>query len=594
MGQKYTKTSRRYPFVISRRLLIGLLYSLTSIIIVLPIWHISKYAEKAAKTLSINLNETLILLTLGLAAWVFSNIFLLLKLRKYLDEKRSKKQFETLKAFQQETLSLLSVDALCQRILEVLPNLINDVDIFIALRNEAGSYSIIGSTEGFSLTQEENIKAIEEVEDSARGGYIGISPLKYDNLLKGYLCLRPKEKLKMNYQDVKCFQQFADHVSLCLKNINIYQRRYQLTIRDDLTGLYNRRYFREYMAKNWPERERQAFLSLYIDDFELYKELYGGACSDEILKWYGQAILSSAGEDGKIFYFSSDEYIVYLLGKTKDEILGIAHKIQETLKQNHEGRPEGIPPVTVSIGIALQSAKGYHNDTEILKQAECAALYSKQNGRSGIELYGTSAEEAGQDTKNKNTYSHISATVYALTAAINAKDPYAASHSSHVAQYAGLLAQKIGLNSDEIRSIKEAALLHDIGKIGIPEHILNKKGKLTAEEYEIVKGHAAASAEMIHFLPNMSYVIPAVLSHHERYDGKGYPRGLTGEEIPLSGRILAICDSYDAMVSERSYKEPISVEAAVDELKKHKGTQFDPHLADAFISLIPEIEQAVN
>jgi len=262
MGQKYTKTSRRYPFVISRRLLIGLLYSLTSIIIVLPIWHISKYAEKAAKTLSINLNETLILLTLGLAAWVFSNIFLLLKLRKYLDEKRSKKQFETLKAFQQETLSLLSVDALCQRILEVLPNLINDVDIFIALRNEAGSYSIIGSTEGFSLTQEENIKAIEEVEDSARGGYIGISPLKYDNLLKGYLCLRPKEKLKMNYQDVKCFQQFADHVSLCLKNINIYQRRYQLTIRDDLTGLYNRRYFREYMAKNWPEREGQAFLSL--------------------------------------------------------------------------------------------------------------------------------------------------------------------------------------------------------------------------------------------------------------------------------------------------------------------------------------------
>lgn len=193
MGQKYTRMNRRYPFVISRRLLIGLLYTLTSILILLPIWHISKYVERFAKTFSVELEEALIILTLGLAAWVFANIFVLLKIRRYLDEKRSKKQFEELKSFQQETLPLLSVESLCQRILAVLPNLIKDVDIFIALQNEAGNYDILGSTEGFSLTEEENIKAIEEVEDSVKGGYIGISPLKYDDILKGYLCLRPKE-----------------------------------------------------------------------------------------------------------------------------------------------------------------------------------------------------------------------------------------------------------------------------------------------------------------------------------------------------------------------------------------------------------------
>ena len=133
-----------------------------------------------------------------------------------------------------------------------------------------------------------------------------------------------------------------------------------------------------------------------------------------------------------------------------------------------------------------------------------------------------------------------------------------------------------------------AGLLHDIGKIGIPESILKKAGKLTNEEYEIMKSHVQKSIEMIHYLPNMNYVIPAVVSHHERYDGKGYPRGLKEEEIPFLGRILAVCDSFDAMISKRSYKEALSVEYAMGELEKNKGTQFDPKVADAFIALIKE------
>ena len=103
-----------------------------------------------------------------------------------------------------------------------------------------------------------------------------------------------------------------------------------------------------------------------------------------------------------------------------------------------------------------------------------------------------------------------------------------------------------------------------------------------------MKSHVEKSIEMIHYLPNMNYVIPAVVSHHERYDGKGYPRGIKGEEIPFLGRILAVCDSFDAMISKRAYKEPLSVEYAMGELEKNKGTQFDPEVADAFIGLIKE------
>ena len=158
-------------------------------------------------------------------------------------------------------------------------------------------------------------------------------------------------------------------------------------------------------------------------------------------------------------------------------------------------------------------------------------------------------------------------------------------HSIEVAQLTGLLAAEIG---EDVRVAKRAGLLHDIGKIGIPESILKKAGKLTNEEYEIMKSHVQKSIEMIHYLPNMNYVIPAVVSHHERYDGKGYPRGLKGEEIPLLGRILTVCDSFDAMISKRSYKEALSVEYAMGELEKNKGTQFDPKAADAFIELIKE------
>ena len=144
------------------------------------------------------------------------------------------------------------------------------------------------------------------------------------------------------------------------------------------------------------------------------------------------------------------------------------------------------------------------------------------------------------------------------------------------------------LTEADIALITTASSLHDIGKIGIQDDILKKKGKLTKEEYEVIKTHVEKSVEMIRFLPHMNYVIPAVLSHHERYDGKGYPNGIKGKEIPILGRILAVCDSFDAMVSRRAYKEKLSVEYAIGELENGKGTQFDPDVAQAFIELVEE------
>ena len=145
-----------------------------------------------------------------------------------------------------------------------------------------------------------------------------------------------------------------------------------------------------------------------------------------------------------------------------------------------------------------------------------------------------------------------------------------------------------GLTEEKIRLITTASALHDIGKISIPEHILKKTEGLTPEEYAIMKTHVENSIKMIRYLPNMDYVIPAVVAHHERYDGTGYPRGLKGTEIPLMGRILTIADCFDAMTARRPYKQECSIDYAAGELKKNSGTQFDPELVPVFLSLIED------
>ena len=220
------------------------------------------------------------------------------------------------------------------------------------------------------------------------------------------------------------------------------------------------------------------------------------------------------------------------------------------------------------------------------RAARRSNFYAKGNGKNHIEVYEKSFE--GQEQSREKGYEQVTPTIFALMAAVDAKDSFTFEHSENVSGYAMKLAAKMGLPKDDIQTAKVAGLLHDIGKIGIPESILKKKGKLTDEEYEVMKTHVENSIEMIHFLPNMNYVIPAVLSHHERYDGKGYPGGVKGTDIPILGRILAVCDSFDAMVSRRAYKDALSVEYAIGELEKGKGTQFDPDVAEAFIELIEE------
>ena len=183
-------------------------------------------------------------------------------------------------------------------------------------------------------------------------------------------------------------------------------------------------------------------------------------------------------------------------------------------------------------------------------------------------------------------------TIKSISCALDAKDPYTHGHSLRVTLYSLILASKLGLTDSALEEIETAGLLHDIGKIGIPQSILCKTSRLTDEEFEIMKDHTGQGAKMIQNVKKLRAVASWLKSHHERWDGRGYPCGLKGTEIPLFARVIALADTYDAMTSTRPYRKALPHEVAIQEIKRCSGVQFDPELAEIFIANEAEIKAA--
>jgi len=175
--------------------------------------------------------------------------------------------------------------------------------------------------------------------------------------------------------------------------------------------------------------------------------------------------------------------------------------------------------------------------------------------------------------------------LHSLTSAVDAKDPYTCGHSRRVALLSRRIAREAGLDEAQCERIYMGGLLHDVGKIGVPEHVLSKPGKLTAEEFDLIRRHPAIGARILKDVKQIQDVIPGVLYHHERYDGGGYPAGLAGENIPLIGRVICLADCLDAMTSTRTYRKAMPLEAALVEIDRGRGRQFDPALADALLRI---------
>lgn len=579
---------REYSFEWSYRMRTGLIYMTALVLDVIPLCYIAWKLDRA-QWMPDGAVVDFVIITVGLMMWSILVFWTAFKRAEQMMEQQRQKKFEKVRSFRKETESLFSENEIYDKVIDTIEQLEIQADIYIFAKGEKPEqhYEIVRKSHmGKSLSAAEQHELILRTESPKASEAQNIVLLKHDDKLMGFIYLKLANGIKMNYIEEECYQQIGAYAAVCLKNAGIYQEVYQMSIHDELTGLYNRSYYKDFMEKYWQKDGRQALIYMDIDDFKLFNELYGEKCGDDVLRWCGVKMREVIGQEGATFRFGSNEFVIFTRHVDKEKLRSLALQIQKSVEAQDEKKPKVTQPITLSIGIASYPEMYAATAEEQLKQAKRAAFFAKKNGKNRVEIFDEADIDLENDVRDDKAYEQVAPTIYALTAAIDAKDSFTFEHSCHVSADAVLLAKAIGLNNNEVRTVKEAGLLHDIGKIGIPESILKKQGKLTDEEYEIMKTHVVNSTEMIHHLPNMDYVIPAVLAHHERYDGNGYPRGLKGEEIPLLGRILAVCDSYDAITSKRSYKEALSKEYAIAELQRNRGTQFDPVLVDAFVKLI--------
>ncbi len=192
-------------------------------------------------------------------------------------------------------------------------------------------------------------------------------------------------------------------------------------------------------------------------------------------------------------------------------------------------------------------------------------------------------ELSDANQKLENAYME---SIQTLRYTVEAKDPYTRGHSDRVSEYSVLIGKKMGLSDEELDTLRVGGLFHDIGKIGVPDAILRKPDKLTDDEYSEIKNHPSIGAHILAPAAIFQNIIPIVKHHHEKYDGKGYPSQLKGEEIPLFARIAAVADTFDAMTSKRTYRDELPLERVIEEIERYKGTQFDPNIADVFLDIL--------
>ncbi len=357
---------------------------------------------------------------------------------------------------------------------------------------------------------------------------------------------------------------------------------------DSLTGLYNHRRFQEELNKQIEtgklNNQNFALLIVDIDNFKLVNDLHGHQNGDKVL--YDIAVLMrNYFKDGFVSRYGGEEFAIILPQTAPQKAYEIAKGFVNQI-QNHAfsllSNSNASIQLTVSVGISCFPTNAVNRD-DLLRQADYA-LYSAKRTKNNAVLYSSVLDEIFPDEDN----SAIS-TIKTLNIVINAKDHYTFKHSERVVYYSETLAKHLGMPEEDIKFLRYGAFLHDIGKIKIDMSILLKPGKLTEKEYELIKQHPLTGADIVRNIPSLEKAIPVILYHHERYDGKGYPRGLKGEDIPLLGRIAAIADSFDAMTTERPYKEALTYEEAVLELKRNAGTQFDPLLVEEFIKCVKEL-----
>ena len=375
--------------------------------------------------------------------------------------------------------------------------------------------------------------------------------------------------------------EFAELVGMAISNAADRARLVELVAQDPLTGLANHRTFVERLEQEIQRATRHGHaLSLVVIDVDGFKQLnaqHGHAVGDQVLTGLARHLRSAARSWDVLARLGGDEFAWLLPHSEIDGAQQAAERVHHVIASSPAA---GVGRITVSMGICdLSRAR----DAEHLVGYAVVALNAaKRHGGNTVGEYEAPAPSATAPVREtpRLDQTHTLASVYALSRAVDARDPSMREHSRRVADLAGHLARVLGWPPTRAVRLREAGLLHDVGKIGVPDAILLKAAPLTPEEYAVAKTHAEAGARIIEGLFGAEQVL-WVRHHHERHDGRGYPDGLSGDSIPDGARILAVADSWDVMISGRPYKAALSTEQALQECRRLAGTQFAPDVVHA-------------
>ncbi len=441
-----------------------------------------------------------------------------------------------------------------------------------------------------------------------------IIPLKNDGKVVGVMVVGDHSIAN----HISMYELIASYFGLFYHNNESMKKVFQNSTMDNLTNLYSHRRFQELLTDELnTAKENDSALSVLIFDINEISQInkeFGHSKGDEVIKLVAEKISQNLRKQDIAGRYGGDEIGVILPGMDTNEAKYLAEYITYVISCTFI---DDVGPVKVSVGLAtyptdatdrekllilteqgvfVSRSKGYKNGTSTIVSVQdydfwddaslnsFASVIAKRHSQIGINFEESLLDKFKHD--NTMTKNHIIEIVTSLAGAIDAKDEYTKDHSASVSRYAVALAKAINLPTQEIERIRLGALLHDIGKIGIPENILRKPAQLTEEEWAILRQHPAIGADKI-LMPNPALhdLIPIVKYHHERWDGKGYPEGLKGEEIPLAARIVSIADSYHALISDRPYRKGLSIDKACQILEDEADKQWDKELVRQFVQI---------
>ncbi|HEX9234336.1 MAG TPA: diguanylate cyclase [Candidatus Acidoferrum sp.] len=468
-------------------------------------------------------------------------------------------------------------------------------------------------------------------------------PIFFAEQLHGVLYVESTQDIDFTAEEILLLGTLADLIAGALHNALTFQKAQEQAITDGLTGVKTHRFFMEALSAEWKRSTRAgrafALVLMDLDRFKFVNDFYGHLEGDLVLQRVGHILEANCRRSDVVARYGGDEFVILMPETSMEQARQLASKLRSWVCADNLLREKNV---SASFGIACYPLHG-SSPQELIQVADASMYLSKHQGGNAVstadhfdpgeakkwkkdvleaylgvtlkrlfatgpdafeEIYQrlkqfteslaateagngvTVAQEVPEDAGPQALPQAVLDTVTSLAFAIDAKDHYTQGHSQKVSAYAALIAEAMEMSDAEIDEIRLGAVLHDIGKVGIPEQILNKSGPLNPDEWETMKSHVVFGAKILEPLKPLARIREMVHHHHEYFDGSGYPEALRAEQIPLGARIVAVADAYDTITSDRTYKKGRSAEEALAELERCANAQFDARIVEIFVRVM--------